>query len=169
MTKQRGLTLPALNLTGPSPSLLLLDKIINIDPSASSTMKFLIPGFLIVSLLGMAPSATAENPEHRQQLLQTKSCPNCDLQAADLTALDLRRANLQGANLQNANLNLTDLTGANLSGAVLVGASLVWTDFTDTILDRANFSQSILSGGDLWGRAARFNQTTLMDGNAAYP
>ena len=88
----------------------------------------------------------AENIEHTQQLLSTKSCPGCDLSGAGLVFSQLPGANLAGANLVRANLSQADLTGADLSNANLVGASL-----SNTNLGGANLSGANLVGADLRG------------------
>jgi len=132
-------------------------------------MKPILAGSVLALMVWMSPSALAENPEHLQKVMKSRSCPRCDLQGADLSALDLRNANLQGADLSQANLNLTDLTGANLSNAVLTGASLAWTEFLDANLEGAEFSQSKLEGGDRFGQASSFEKATLPDGAIAFP
>lgn len=132
-------------------------------------MKPILLGTIFSSILWISMPAQAENPDHLQKVIKSRSCPRCDLQGADLSALNLRNANLQGANLTNANLNLADLSGANLTNAVLTGASLVWTDFTDAQLDGTNLANSKFSGGERLGQAFSFEKATLPDGTIAYP
>jgi uncharacterized protein YjbI with pentapeptide repeats len=75
----------------------------------------------------IAAPASAENPRHLRQLLQTKECVECDLYQANLQDADLSGANLVGANLIGANLIGADLRGAYLRGADLRGAFLQGT------------------------------------------
>ncbi|MBE9040432.1 pentapeptide repeat-containing protein [Oscillatoriales cyanobacterium LEGE 11467] len=88
----------------------------------------------------------AENVEHTQQLLSTKSCPGCDLSGAGLVFAQLAGANLARSNLVRANLSQADLTGADLSQANLVGASL-----SNANLGGANLMGASLVGADLRG------------------
>jgi uncharacterized protein YjbI with pentapeptide repeats len=85
---------------------------------------------LCAAVLGFAAShVSAENPKHKQQLLDTRKCTSCDL-----TASVLGGATLQGA----------DLTGSDLSGADLYRTNLRYA-----ILDDANFKDANLRGADL--------------------
>lgn len=90
------------------------------------------------------PSAQAE--KNKAKLLQTKSCPSCDLSRVTLNRADLKGANLQGANLSGARLLLADLTKANLKNADLRNASLAAAD-----LSGANLEGADLDGADLAG------------------
>jgi uncharacterized protein YjbI with pentapeptide repeats len=82
------------------------------------------------------------------KLIETKSCPECDLSGADLTRADLTGAELAGANLSRAILNNTeatyaDLTEANLTEADLSDSELdgvMSADFTGTL--NVNFERS---------------------------
>ncbi|WP_299489275.1 pentapeptide repeat-containing protein [Acaryochloris sp. IP29b_bin.137] len=132
-------------------------------------MKSLTLGVALFAMLWISPNAQAENPEHLQRLVKSRSCPGCDLQGADLSAVNLRHANLAGANLTNANLNLADLTGANLANALMTGTSLAWTDFTDANLEGANLSQAQFEGGERLGQALSFEKATLPNGTIAFP
>lgn len=86
--------------------------------------------------LGTLPAKGA-NPEHLQQLLNTRICQKCDLSGADLSGVNLTGVDLSGANLTNANLSGTNLNGANLSDADLTNAKL-----TDTDLQNANLTNT---------------------------
>lgn len=132
-------------------------------------MKPILFGAILSSFFLFNPVAQAENPEHVQKLIKSRSCPRCDLQGADLSAVNLKNANLEGANLSQANLNLADLSGANLANAVLTGASLAWTDLTSANLDNANLSQSRLEGGERLGQALTFKKAILPNGTVAHP
>lgn len=94
-----------------------------------------------VILIVTATAAVAANPEHLQQLKQTRSCPHCDLSHSDLRTSELKNADLNHANLSHANLS-----GMNLSNTTLSGANLTATNLTAANLKRANlkgaFSQT---------------------------
>jgi uncharacterized protein YjbI with pentapeptide repeats len=63
--------------------------------------------------------AKAYNSEHLRRLLDSNSCPNCNLTAAPLKGANLKGADLRGADLRGADLRGADLRGANLRGANL--------------------------------------------------
>ncbi len=100
--------------------------------------------FLILSdvcLVGGLHAAQGKVQENRKRLLETNSCPGCDLTGADLKRANLPGANLQGANLSYAQLHLATLTRANLQNAVLI----------NTELNGANLADADLRGADLRG------------------
>jgi uncharacterized protein YjbI with pentapeptide repeats len=104
----------------------------------------------LVTPLLLASVTQAANPNHIQQLLETRECQGCDLSGADLQGehligADLRDANLEGANLGYANLEGADLTGANLKAANLSGSMV-----TNAILAQANLEQANLSQAQLY-------------------
>ena len=93
------------------------------------------------------------------RLLQTKSCPWCnlvdadlmhaDLRDATLTSAELQRANLSqarldGADLGNSDLSFTSLRGASLRGADLRGSNLYGTDLRHADLTGAQLDQEAL-------------------------
>ncbi|MFN8577223.1 MAG: pentapeptide repeat-containing protein [Candidatus Sericytochromatia bacterium] len=72
-----------------------------------------------------------ETKHHKNNLLDNKYCPNCDLKNEDLSNKDLSNgdlsnSNLSNSNLTNSNLSNSNLTNINISGANLIGAT--WTD-----------------------------------------
>lgn len=71
----------------------------------------------LFTTLSLAVPVFAYNAYHLKQLLDTNSCPNCDLSGANLAGANLRGANLRGANLSGANLVGADLTNADTTGA----------------------------------------------------
>ncbi len=97
------------------------------------------------------------------RLIQTNSCPGCDLAGAVLTRVNLAGADLSGANLAGAKLNLADLSGANLSGANLQGASLGGADLANADLTGANLTGAILQGAYLKGAKLDGRITTSPD------
>ncbi|MEC4806739.1 MAG: pentapeptide repeat-containing protein [Jaaginema sp. PMC 1079.18] len=111
--------------------------------------------------LFLAFPAQAENPDHLEQLLETKMCAGCDLSGADLSGVnlteayligaDLRAANLQNANLVNANLEGADLTGANLEGANLTAALVTNAVLREADLDQADFTAARMYDVDVAG------------------
>jgi uncharacterized protein YjbI with pentapeptide repeats len=85
-------------------------------------LKAIKPIALVFSILWttifVAGLAKAYDPGDLRRLLDTNSCPGCDLSGANLRGANLRNANLSGADLSGADLNDADLSGANLSGAI---------------------------------------------------
>ena len=104
----------------------------------------LVESTVLLTALGMALPAQADNAEQVQTLLSTKQCTRCELSNAGLVYADLRGANLQQANLSRANLSRANLQGANLSGASLMGASLAGANLTGANLDGANLTAADL-------------------------
>lgn len=88
------------------------------------------------------------------RLLETNSCPGCDLSGLDLSGLNLSRADLSYARLAGANLSGTSLRGARLSHADLRGSLLIDTrlagadlreaDLRDLDIDEAFESMEII-------------------------
>ena len=79
-----------------------------------------------------------------------------NLSRVDFVGLDLRGANFARANFEGADLRKTDFTGANLCAANLHTAKIKGANFTNCVLTRAfaafvDFSNTILSGADLYG------------------
>lgn len=71
----------------------------------------------IISAVCLTTVVKAENPSHVRRLLDTNSCPGCDLSYANLRGANLQGADLRSADLQGADLRDANLTGANLQGA----------------------------------------------------
>jgi len=88
-----------------------------------STQVLVFSGILSVSGI-LFGAAAASDPAHVKQLIDTRSCANCDLSEANLAGFTLAKTDLSGANLRQANLYKATLTGANLTGADLTGANL---------------------------------------------
>jgi hypothetical protein len=101
---------------------------------------------LALLLALVAAQAQAFDADHRKRLLETKSCPACDLQGANLEGADLSEANLERAILFGANLKGAFLSGANLEGAFLARTNLEGAD-----LNHANLERAILFGANLKG------------------
>lgn len=144
------------------------------------TLSTALLGFSTILLsLGLSNTAQAANPNHVQQLLETRFCQGCDLRGADLRAAhligaDLRDADLSNANLENANLEGADLTGANLEGANLAGtflnsaalnnANLAVADLSYANLIQANLTGANLLGTNLEGTQMLANSATELEG-----
>lgn len=147
-----------------------------------STLKRIVPVVLFVGLVGnWSDSSCAgqkEQPgsvqDNKKQLVETKSCPGCELSGVDLSGLNLDRVNLTGANLEGANLSQArlhlailnkvnlkkadlrgvgfggsdlaeaDLRGADLRGASFVGAYLVGTK-VDTGIDLSKSAEELVA------------------------
>ncbi len=95
------------------------------------------------------------------QLLETRSCPECELSNVNLVEAKLNGANLSLAKMRAANLQKANLIGANLIGAYLKDANfqeanLRWANFTNADLENVDFR-----GADL--RGAKFNAALLKD------
>lgn len=115
--------------------------------------------FFLFWLPGRPGAATTTRPvveKNFQQLVETNSCPSCDLAGAMLNRIDLSDANLEGANLAGASLYLANLSGANLRNANLQGAGLGGADLAGADLRGANLTGAVLEGAYLKG--------ALMDG-----
>lgn len=102
-------------------------------------------------------SPRAEVRENVRQLLETNSCPGCDLSGAvmnrmNLAGADLKAANLAGARLFLVNLSDADLRDANLQGAALGGADLAGADLTGANLTGAVLEGAYLTGAKMEGR-----------------
>ena len=85
----------------------------------------------IVTLFVFASNTEAHDPAKLRQLLEERSCPNCDLAGVDLRNRDLSNVDLSGADLSSADLSGANLSGANLSGAKIFGANFLgalWID-----------------------------------------
>ncbi len=97
--------------------------------------------------------------ENRKQLIETNSCPGCDLSGLNLDRVNLTGANLEGANLSHvtlhlaslakANLRNTDLRdaefgGADLAGADLRGADLIGASFVGAYLAGAKVDNEVV-------------------------
>ncbi len=107
----------------------------------------------LVVLCGMAVAGEVSIAvkENVNTLIQTKSCPGCDLSGADLTRLDLSGADLEGADLSDAKVFLADLTNVNLKNAKLRGAGFGGTDMAGADLRGADLRGVDLSGAYLEG------------------
>lgn len=114
-------------------------------------------GLAALLLACTALRAEAADPQQLLRVLDTRSCPGCNLQDADLVHADLRDARLKGARLQRANLS-----GARLDGADLRGANLAYTSLAGASLRGADLRGSELSGTDL--RQADLTGAVLLPG-----
>lgn len=89
--------------------------------------------------------------ENKKRLIETNSCPRCDLTGVDLERVNLPGANLEGANLTRANLYLATLTKANLQNSVLKSAVLKGSDLADADLRGADLRGADFTGAYLIG------------------
>jgi uncharacterized protein YjbI with pentapeptide repeats len=92
---------------------------------------------------------TTEIENNVDKLIETKSCPECDLSDANLTGADLTGANLGRAILFLTNLSDADLTNANLYGADLQAANLTEANLTGADLTGADLAEADLTGANL--------------------
>lgn len=126
---------------------------------------------LFGGLFSLAPSPAVSGSI--TELLNTKSCPECDLSGVDLSGADLVGSDLTGANLRGANLNGTQLAAASLGGANLQGADLTGAELSRADARGANFRASDLSntkltdtdfrGANLSGADLRFSRLSATD------
>jgi len=72
--------------------------------------------------------------------LRNSNFSHTDLRGVSLFAANLEAVNLEGADLRNATLDLARFTRANLTNAVLDGAFAYNTQFDDTIIEGADFT-----------------------------
>lgn len=89
--------------------------------------------------------------ENRKQLMETKSCPGCDLSGLNLDRVNLTGANLEGANLSHVRLYLATLAKANLRNADLRGAEFGGADLTEADLRGADLRGTSFAGAYLVG------------------
>jgi len=87
-------------------------------------------------------------------LLQTQSCPRCDLRGIKLVNIRLKNPILTGADLSDANLSrstfeLADFVNTNLARTDLSGAVLREARISNTDLRKANLKNTNLDGADL--------------------
>jgi len=111
---------------------------------------------LVMTAVGSAGVARAEDLLQTQQLLSTRECEFCDLSNAslvynNLSRVNLRNANLSYSNLSRVNLSGADLSGADLSGAVLFNANLAGADLSGANLAGTDLRQAYLEGAILDG------------------
>ncbi len=112
---------------------------------------------LLLVLLSLALPAFAANPDHVAQLIETRSCTDCDLRDADLRGLNLSSGDLSNSDLRDANLMAVNFTQANLSNTNLSGAIMYGVDLTDANLYRARARYAFLD-------SARVCRTTIPSG-----
>jgi uncharacterized protein YjbI with pentapeptide repeats len=127
--------------------------------------RYLVPVLTLLLIKSVAPPVWAENLEHLQQLLSTRSCSECNLSRAGLVYANLANAELVAADLRQANLSRTNLSGANLrqanlAGAILFNANLSGADLSEADLRGADLRGAILSGANL--QNARMDDANLL-------
>jgi len=115
-----------------------------------------LAGLLIVS------GVFYQKSQKMQNLLQSKTCPQCHLPGLTLTKAQLKSANLLEANLEGANLKNSNLSLANLENANLEGANLEGVNLTHANLEGAKLKDVNLRGANLQG--ANLNGATLENG-----
>ncbi|MCK5666573.1 MAG: pentapeptide repeat-containing protein [Thiotrichaceae bacterium] len=98
----------------------------------------------IVLIFSFLQTSNAQTPKTTStqliKLLETNSCPRCDLRGVDLSNM-----NLVGAKLQ-----YTDLSGANLRNANLsdidIDVTFEWIEIIGTQLEGAQFKYNVTCG-----------------------
>lgn len=89
-----------------------------------------------------------QRPKNIAALLETKSCPGCDLQT---TGKELQNAELQYAKLSDADCTLNDMSGIVLKGADLTKANLNGANLSKSNLENATLTNAILTNANLAG------------------
>lgn len=92
----------------------------------------------------LSDDSSVKVDENVERLLNTNSCPGCELFYANLRGADLSSSNLISANLFHA-----DLTGANLSNAYLMHSYLNRADLIDANLEGTDLTYADLNSADL--------------------
>ena len=88
----------------------------------------------------------AKVQDNRKKLIETSSCPGCELAGVNLSGVNLDRVNLTGANLAGAHLSQ-----ARLHLAALNKANLQNADLRDVEFGGADLAEADLRGADLRG------------------
>ncbi|MDD3813880.1 MAG: pentapeptide repeat-containing protein [Desulfocapsaceae bacterium] len=93
----------------------------------------------------------AQVQDNRKQLIDTNSCPGCDLSGVNLDRENLTGANLEGANLSKVRLHLATLANANLRNADLRDAEFGGSDLANADLRGADLRGTTFDGAYLVG------------------
>jgi uncharacterized protein YjbI with pentapeptide repeats len=88
----------------------------------------------------------AKVQDNRKKLIETSSCPGCELAGVNLSGVNLDRVNLTGANLKGAHLSQARLHLATLNKANLQNA-----DLRDVEFGGADLAEADLRGANLRG------------------
>ncbi|MDO8947062.1 MAG: pentapeptide repeat-containing protein [Desulfocapsaceae bacterium] len=99
--------------------------------------------------------------DNRKQLIETNSCPGCDLSGVNLDRENLTGANLEGANLSNVRLHLATLANANLRNTNLRDAEFGGSDLANADLRGADLRGTTFVGAYLVG--TQFDNEAVMD------
>lgn len=105
-------------------------------------------------------SEQAKVQENRKQLIETNSCPGCDLSGVNLDRENLTGANLEGANLSNVRLHLATLASANLRNTDLRNAEFGGSDLANADLRGASLGGATFVGAYLVG--TQFDKEAFM-------
>ncbi|MBU4237178.1 MAG: pentapeptide repeat-containing protein [Proteobacteria bacterium] len=103
----------------------------------------------------------AKVQDNRKQLIETNSCPGCDLSGVNLDRENLTGANLEGANLSNVRLHLATLANANLRNTDLRDAEFGGSDLANADLRGADLRGTTFVGAYLVG--TQFDNEAVMD------
>lgn len=99
--------------------------------------------------------------ENRKQLIETKSCPGCNLSGVNLDRENLTGANLEGANLSKVKLHLATLAKANLRNTNLRDAEFGGSDLAEADLRGADLRGATFVGAYLVG--AQLDKDVVLD------
>lgn len=120
-----------------------------------TTLKALAAALSTVAIGAVATAGTHFIPDRHnsaaKQLIETRNCPNCDLENINLAGANLESVNLAGANLAGANLAGANLAGAVLGDAYFKGANLEGANLRGANLEAAYLMDANLAGANLAG------------------
>jgi uncharacterized protein YjbI with pentapeptide repeats len=127
-------------------------------------MKRLAPFLALLTLLGAASSALAQNAGQIDRARAGQNCGGCNLFQADLANLTLKGKSFAKARLRQADLSLSILKGSRFTGADMrdveaYGAVFTGADLSQTDLTHASLVGAYLNGANLAG--ARLDGTNL--------
>src|SRR5512141_1723965 len=89
---------------------------------------------LIATFAGWVVSSRVARADRVQRVLESKDCPNCDLDGVTMRSANLQEANLEDVTLRGANLGQANLREAALSRAILSEANLVKANLNGAVL-----------------------------------
>lgn len=119
-------------------------------------MKGVVATLIIGSVFCLSPLQVQANQgrgiaELKKQLIDSRSCVNCDLSGVNLNRENLAGVNLEGANLSRARMHLSTLSQANLRNCNLQGAEFGGADLSGADLRGAKTAGATFAGAYLIG------------------
>jgi uncharacterized protein YjbI with pentapeptide repeats len=141
-----------------------------------------LSAIILISSFGIFNKGSAQsfkstlkpNPDHVKKLLETRSCPGCDLRNLLLTKETIFGYPLSDNYITNKGfvdsegrfnkgggkkVIVVNLRGANLEGASLIGIDLAFSDFRNANLTNSRIVETLLYKADL--RGANLKNSTI--------